>query len=89
VGLLVPGEDHERSEDLVRSKSPEGPRGDGAKRRWGGMAQINESSGIVLATASQVRCRQFPFYVGYLPILPLVAKLGSYQSSWLILPHGW
>jgi hypothetical protein len=53
------------------------------------MAQINESSGIVLATASQVRCRQFPFYVGYLPILPLVAKLGSYQSSWLILPHGW
>jgi hypothetical protein len=56
------------------------------------MAQINESSGILLAKASQVRCRQFPpkpLYDGYLPILPLVAKLGSYQSSRLILPHGW
>jgi hypothetical protein len=31
----------------------------------------------------------YPFYDGSLPILPLVSKLGSYQASMLILPHGW
>jgi len=90
-GLVMPGEDHVRSEDLVKSESPVAPAAWVLERvlRYAADQLI---AGDCPCISLAGRCPRFPsppFYDGSLPILPYVAKLGSCQPSRLRHPHGW
>jgi len=91
VGLVMPGEDHVRCEDLVKSESPVAPAAWVLNRvvRYAAAQPIVGHCACISLAGRSPAFPSHPFYDGSLRILPLVAKLGSCQPSRLRHPNGW